>query len=129
MNIFTQFFKRKPRNDNERRQEILRDLMRRESELNKDLFGPVPKGTRREFFNLDKNTWVWHEEWTDENGKDHAMNTRYVVRDNEVLKSQNDGPYKRLSLDEAKNFKAATAKYVKKINSELYVSHQHDTKV
>ena len=40
-----------------------RDLIRLESEIGAQLFGPLPKGRRREFFCLDASTWIWHEEY------------------------------------------------------------------
>jgi hypothetical protein len=94
--------------------------MRREADLSRDIFGPVPKNTKREFFCLDKNTWVWFEEWTDDNGKRQQVTTRYVVRPKEILKSQNGGAYQRLTIDEAQNFYNATKAYYKKIKTHLY---------
>ncbi len=118
MNIFTQFFK--STNSEDRKQAILQDLMRREVEVTRDIFGPVPKGVRRDFFCLDRHTWVWYEEWTDDDGQLKQMTTRYVIRPKEILKSQNDGAYRRLSLDEAKNFQKATHSYYQKIKTHLY---------
>lgn len=118
MNIFTQFFKS---GTNEgRKQAIIKDLIRRESELSRDIFGPVPKGTRREFFCLDKNTWVWFEEWTNKNGQRQQLTTRYIVRPNEILKSQNGGAYHRLSIEEAQNFHEAAKSYQRKVKTHLY---------
>jgi hypothetical protein len=117
MNIFTQFFK--SNNSEDRKQAILQDLMRREVEVTRDIFGPVPKGVRREFFCLDKHTWVWYEEWTD-NGQLKQMTTRYVIRPKEILKSQNGSAYRRLTLEEARNFQKATRAYYNKIKTHLY---------
>lgn len=118
MNIFTQFFK--GTNNEERKHAILQDLMRREVELTRDIFGSVPQGVRREFFCLDKHTWVWYEEWTDEQGVRRQVTTRYVVRPKEILKSQNGGAYHRLSIDEAKNFHGATQAYFHRVKNHLY---------
>ncbi|MCA9328204.1 hypothetical protein KC959_00380 [Candidatus Saccharibacteria bacterium] len=118
MNIFTQFFK--GTNSEDRKQAILQDLMRREVEVTRDIFGPVPKGVRREFFCLDKHTWVWYEEWTDENGQPRQMTTRYIIRPKEILKSQNGGAYRRLTIEEALNFQKATQSYYHKIKTHLY---------
>jgi len=63
-----------------------RQLMRREAEMGGHVFGPVPEGRRREFFCLDKNTWIWHEEWTDTNGNRQSKTTRYDVRPTGILK-------------------------------------------
>jgi len=124
MNIFTHFFSNKTKKDETRKQSILQDLMRREANLNKNIFGSVPKGVKRDFFNLDKHTWIWYEEWTDKSGKRQQLTTRYVVRQKEILKSQNGGAYFRLTTDEAKNFQKATAKYIEKAKTELYATHK-----
>lgn len=47
MNIFTQFIKRNSHEN--RKHEIIQDLIRREAEITRDIFGSVPNGTRREF--------------------------------------------------------------------------------
>lgn len=104
-----------------KKEAILRSLMRKESqEIGAEIFGPIPKGHRREFFCLDDHTWVWHEEWTDEKGKNQILNTRYDIRPNEILKSQNNGGYQRLSIDEAKNFSKAVDKYINRVGKEIY---------
>ena len=118
MNIFTQFFKKTSSVD--RKHAIVQDLMRRESELTRDIFGPVPKDRRREFFNLDKHTWIWYEEWTDGSGQRRQVTTRYIVRPKEVLKSQNGGAYNRLTLEEAQNFSKAIQTYYKRVKTHLY---------
>jgi hypothetical protein len=118
MNIFTQFFKSTSPAD--RKQAVMQDLMRREAEATRDIFGPVPKGTKRDFFCLDEHTWIWYEEWTDKAGQRQQITTRYVVRPNEVLKSHNGGAYKRLTVDEAKNFQRATQSYYNRLKNHLY---------
>lgn len=121
MNIFTQFFTKT--SSEERNHAILQDLMRREVALTRDIFGPVPAGNRREFFCLDKHTWVWYEEWTDEQGVRRQITTRYVVRPREILKSQNGGAYHRLTIEEAKNFQSATQAYYHKVKTHLYTDN------
>jgi hypothetical protein len=74
-----------------------RDLLRREAELGGQVFGPVAQGGRREFFCLDKNTWIWHEEWVDQTGNRHTKTTRYDVRPTGILKAQSNGSYHRVS--------------------------------
>ena len=118
MNIFTQFFKSTSHED--RKQAVLQDLMRREAEITRNIFGPVPAGTKRDFFCLDKHTWIWYEEWTDQSGIRQQITTRYVVRPNEILKSHNGGAYKRLTVDEARNFRDATKTYYEKLKGSLY---------
>lgn len=119
MNIITQFFK-KNGSSVARTHEIHQDLMRREIELTRDIFGPVPKGVDRQFFCLDKNTWIWYEGWTDKKGIQHKVTTRYIVRPSGVIKSQNNGAYHRLSFDESKNFNRAVNLYYDKVKHGLY---------
>jgi hypothetical protein len=97
-----------------------RDLISQEAAIGGLLFGPVPKGGRREFFCLDPNTWVWHEEWTDQNGKRHAVTTRYDVRPKGVYKAQDGQPYQPLVGQEASYFFQATKLYNKRVKAELY---------
>lgn len=123
MNIFTQFFKRDT--TEARKHTIAQDLIRREVELTRDIFGPVPKGIRREFFCLDKNTWIWYEEWTNKNGVVQQVTTRYVIRPKEIIKSQNGGAYHKLSYDEARNFHRATHTYFEKVKVGLYEKKTH----
>ena len=64
-----------------------RQLIEKESVIGRELFGPIPHGHRREFFCLDEHTWVWHEEWKDEQtGKPRSFTTRYEIHDNGVSK-------------------------------------------
>jgi hypothetical protein len=97
-----------------------RDLIRLESKIGAQLFGPVPEGHRREFFNLDDNTWVWYEEWTDQNGKHHELTTRYEVHPNGVLKVQDGQPYAVVEGEELRNLAMATRLYYERIAREIY---------
>ncbi len=101
-----------------RRAEIYRSLMHWEAKVGGELFGQVPKGTRREFFCLDDRTWVWHEEWTDSDGH-HALTTRYDVRPKGILKSQGTAEYQEVGYDEAKNLYKAILLYRQKVLPEL----------
>lgn len=96
--------------DDQRRADAERELIRQEAIIGGQLFGPIPQGHRRDFFCLDEHTWVWHEEWL-ENNQRKAVTTRYDVRPSGVLKSQVGQPYQPLSADEAKNFYLATQQY------------------
>ena len=114
MNIFTSFFSQfyaKPAT----REDIERDLMRKESQIGRQLFGPIPSGTRREFFRLDEKTWIWHEE---RGGR--AKVTRYMVTKTEVLKSVDGGQYRKVGKKETDHLYYAAKTYVKRVNSELY---------
>lgn len=96
-----------------------RALLRHLAKLGGGVFGPIPEGVRREFFCLDEFTWVWHEEWTDQNGDRQALTTRYDVRPTGVLKSQGTNSYQHLSAEEERNFRAAVKLYSEGARAEL----------
>ncbi len=103
--------------DDQHQSDFTRSLMRYEAEIGGDLFGPVPKGRRREFFCLDDRTWVWHEEWT-ANGQRQSVTTRYEIRPSGILKTQNGQGYQRLSREESRNLYQATELYRQRIGAE-----------
>ncbi len=98
--------------------EFSKALIHHEAKIGGKLFGDVPKGARREFFCLDRHTWVWHEEWTDQNNQRQIMTTRYDVRPDGVLKSQGDQSYRRLAGVEAQNFRKAVELYGRQVLGE-----------
>lgn len=102
------------------RLEEYRSIIRKEAKIGGQLFGPTMPGGRREFFCLDENTWVWHEEWADQQGLRHAVTTRYDVRPNGILKAQDKLPYQYIGYDEAKRFYQAVSMYNKQVDAELY---------
>lgn len=102
----------------ERRAQAKRALIHYEAKLGGQLFGPVPKDRRREFFCLDEYTWVWHEEWTDEQGRRRVVTTRYDVRPNGVLKSQGNASYQALTIEEMRNFRKAVQMYGERVDGE-----------
>ncbi len=104
----------------ERKARRYRDLIRQEAAIGGQLFGPIPEGGRREFFCLDVRTWVWHEEWTDEDGKHHAVTTRYDVRPGGVLKAQDGQPYRPVSPEEGRRLRKAVQLYRERVENEIY---------
>lgn len=102
-----------------RRADAHQALLRYEARLGGQLFGPVPEGTRREFFCLDEHTWVWHEERRDASGNHYAVTTRYVIRPTGIVKSQGDGQYLALSKQETQNLYSAIKLYTKHVGTEL----------
>lgn len=100
--------------------EQYRNLIRREAKIGGQLFGPVPKGGRREFFCLDEHTWIWHEEWVDQNGQSQTKTTRYDVRPNGILKAQDGQHYQHVTPDEARHLREAVHLYRDRVRTELY---------
>lgn len=100
--------------------ELINSLIRAEARIGGQIFGPVPQNIRREFFCLDRHTWVWYEEWKDERGDRQVKTTRYNIRPDGVLKSQNNQPYQRVSMEEVKNLYDATKIYFQKVRQEIY---------
>ncbi len=96
------------------------DLIRREAAIGAQLFGPIPAGHRREFFCLDENTWIWHEEWVDLDGKRHLITTRYEIRGQQVIKAQGSMPYQVVSGAEAEHLLAAVNLYHERVMREVY---------
>lgn len=107
-----------PQASEQKRAELYKSLIHYEAKIGGELFGKVPKGTRREFFCLDEHTWVWHEEWADKAGK-HVVTTRYDVRPNGVFKSQGNSSYQALSPEEARNLYKAVTLYYQRVMPEL----------
>lgn len=106
--------------DEQRRAQRYRDLIRREATIGGQLFGPIPVNGRREFFCLDEHTWVWHEEWTDQQGQHHAITTRYDVRPHGVFKAQDGQPYRPVTKEEARHLRQAAILYNKKVRAAVY---------
>ena len=120
MSIFTNFFRSNPVRAVDDSEAYRQELLRREIEATKGIFGPVKPGTIRDFFCVDQHTWIWYEEWTDEAGHRKRMTTRFDVRGGNVAKSQNGGEYKLLSAEELQNFKASVAAYIQTVKKSVY---------
>lgn len=105
----------------DRQAQIYRDLIRREAKIGGELFGSVQPGGRREFFCLDKSTWIWHEEWTDKQTKQHhVVTTRYDVRSNGIIKAQDGHDHRYIDQVEARNLYHAVDLYNQRVNAEIY---------
>lgn len=96
------------------------NLINAESELGRTLFGPIPEGHQREFFEHKKNVWVWHDGWFDEVGKPHGTTIRYEVKPEGVFKKVAGQPYARIEGEELDNFRKAARMYLKLIKTNLY---------
>ncbi|HPD99511.1 MAG TPA: hypothetical protein PLJ04_02210 [Candidatus Saccharibacteria bacterium] len=101
-----------------------RELIRKEAVIGGKIFGPIPKNGRREFFCLDERTWVWHEEWQDSAGTHHVLTTRYDVRPDGVVKTQNNSHYTKVSPTEAHHLLQAATLYKERVQSQLYADFQ-----
>lgn len=98
-----------------------RQLIELESEIGRELFGPIPGGHHREFFCLDAHTWIWHEEWTDvETGQKRTTSTRYEVHENGILKAQDGANYRYLEGQELQNFGLAVRLYYEQVMRGIY---------
>lgn len=97
-----------------------RELIQLESEIGRELFGPIPKGHRREFFNLDDKTWIWYDEFSDETGNKHSSTTRYEVQDKGILKAQDGAKYSYVEGEELKNLALAVQMYYEQVMRGVY---------
>ena len=98
-----------------------RELIQLESEIGATIFGEKPAHvTRREFFNLDKDTWIWYEEIVDKDGKKQEVTTRYEVQPKGILKVQPNYRYSYLEGDELQNFVLAVKEYYERVSRDLY---------
>ena len=96
------------------------DLVNAESELGRTLFGPIPVGHQREFFESKKNVWIWHENWLDEAGAQQSITIRYEVRPTGVYKKSFGGEYSKIEGTELDNFVSAVRSYYKLVTAKLY---------
>lgn len=97
-----------------------RELIKLESEIGAQLFGPIPAGRRREFFNLDPITWIWHEEWLDDHRRLQTATTRYEIQDKGILKVQDGARYSYLEGAELDNLRTAINMYYERVCREIY---------
>lgn len=103
----------------EREDKLYNDLIRHEASIGGKLFGPVPEGRSREFFCLDENTWIWHEEWQGKNEINNSRTIRYELRPDSIVKVQ-DGKYHYLSKPEVSRFIDAVRAYDDSVMSNIY---------
>lgn len=99
--------------------EAYRRTIRESAKVGGSIFGPIPEGIRREFFCLDERTWVWHEEWKDEQAKTHIRTTRYDIRPHGIFKAQNGQPYRPVTYKEGHRLIGAMRRYNELVNVEL----------
>lgn len=96
------------------------DLVNVESELGRTIFGPIPVGHQREFFEYRKNIWIWHESFVDASGALQDMTVRYEVRPEGVFKRLGQGGYDKIEGEELNNFRKAARMYLDLVKTKLY---------
>ena len=98
-----------------------RELIQLESKIGVTVFGQLPAHVkRREFFNLDETTWIWHEEVVTKDGKTEELTTRYEVQPKGILKVQPNYHYSYLEGAELQNFVLAVKEYHDRVMQRLY---------
>ena len=96
------------------------DLVNAESALGRTIFGPIPEGHQREFFEYRKNVWIWHESYVDVDGTMNDMTVRYEVRPEGVFKRPGSGNYRKIDGTELDNFRKAAKTYLNLVKTKLY---------
>ncbi len=96
------------------------DLINAESNLGRTLFGPIPEGHQREFFEVKRNVWIWHEGFPNEQGDWQELTVRYEVRPTGVYKRVNKGKYNKIEGKELMNFRKAAIRYFDLVKTKLY---------
>ena len=96
------------------------ELVNAESALGRTIFGPIPEGHQREFFEYRKNVWIWHESFMNPDGVMQDMTVRYEVRPTGVYKRPGDGNYRKIEGVELDNFRKAARIYLDLIKAKLY---------
>jgi hypothetical protein len=108
-----------PTDPQTRAAQIYRNIIREAARMGGTLFGPTPSTTRREFFCLDEQTWVWHEEWTDTNGIRQTRTTRYDIRPHGIFKAQDGTAYQPLSQEETLRLYTAAYQYQQNLQAKF----------
>lgn len=98
----------------------IEELINAESALGRTVFGPIPEGHQREFFEAKKNVWLWYEKWLDATGAVQEMTVRYEVRPTGVYKKATGSDYTKIEGDELNNFRQAVSSYLRVIKEKLY---------
>ena len=97
-----------------------RELISLESQLGAAIFGERPAHVRRrEFFNLDEQTWIWYEESVDDDGTVHELTTRYELQEQGILKVQPNYQYSYLEGQELENFVLAVTEYYERVARQI----------
>ena len=101
-------------------QEHTKRLVRKEAALGAKVFGEPPKGRQRDFFYYGNNTWIWHEAWKDEKGRQISITTRYEVYPDHIIKVQDGQPHQHVTPEEYDNLLVAMNRYYQLVKTEIY---------
>lgn len=96
------------------------DKINAESALGRTIFGPIPAGHQREFFEMSKNKWLWHESWLNEYNQRIETTLIYEVKPEGVFKKQLGGNSARVDGAELENFRQALHSYLNLVKTKLY---------
>ena len=96
------------------------ELVNIESEWGGTLFGPIPNGHERKFFEHKKNVWIWYESWLGKGGAPEEMMVRYEVRPAGVFKRVQGRRYEKITGAELDNFRSAARNYLTLVKNKLY---------
>lgn len=107
-------------NSQKSKDEIIRQIIRAEAQLGAKLFVEPPEGHRRDFFCLDKDTWVWHEYVHQPNGQEQVYTVRYDVVPEGIYKSQDGMVHVRLEGEELINFYRAVKNYKQYVQPKAF---------
>ena len=97
-----------------------KDFLELQAEQGRGLFGLPEKGCQREFFSLDRHTWIWYEEWIDENKQKRNRTTRYEIHDNGIMKVQDGSQYQFLEEQELRHFAMAVRLYYERVMKNVF---------
>ncbi len=98
-----------------------RELIQQESLLGQSIFGvPSADIIRRDFFNLDEKTWIWHEVKRGAGDVTIETTTRYEIKPTGVLKVLPGSQYVYIEGAELQNFMRAVRHYYERIAVNIY---------
>jgi len=96
------------------------ELVNMESLWGGILFGPIPAGHQRNFFEYKKNVWIWYEGWPGKKGNIEGTTIRYEVRPAGVFKRVNGQKYEKIAGQELDYFRMTLHRYLKLMKTKLY---------
>lgn len=95
-------------------------LLQQEALVGGSLFGAVPAGHQREFFCLDRYTWVWFESWRDAEGQPQQLIVRYEAQPGGVLKTVNGEPAGYTEGQELDHLLRTIDHYTRRVSARVY---------